>query len=92
MHPLIYFLLPLAILSGVGIAMKLWQQKKGTAFTWSRQTRTIACGVLVIFYLTFIVRMLLLYPHTEPLVWNGEALLPTLVRLIRQMIEAITVR
>lgn len=92
MHPLIYLLLPLAILGGVGVAMKLWQRKKGIAFTWPRQTRTIACGVLVIFYLTFIVRLLLLYPHTEPLVWNGEALLPTLVRLIRQMIEAITVR
>lgn len=90
MHPFVFLLVPLAAVILVIIMNKWRKRKKDIVFTWPHYSKAIALGVIGLLYLIFMVRMVLLYPHTEPLVWNDDALLPRTIRFIRLLVESIS--
>lgn len=71
MHPLWPVTVPL-------IAASIW--KEGSLFR-SRKTNAFFYGLVAVLYIgVYIARMATLFPDTPPMVFNDDALLPTLAR------------
>lgn len=69
MHPL-FWVVPLLI------GLPLLQKKN------LKLGNGVGIALIVLFLALWIVRMVLYFPHTEPMVWNDGALLPSLWRWI----------
>lgn len=90
MHPMIFIYLPfLLAVSLTAFAFLLGRRGRpriGRDDFFSgrlRRTAQRACfGVLILTYVVYAIRMPILFPQQEPLTWNNEAWLPSLIRVI----------
>lgn len=91
MHPLI--LVSLAVLFAfltVGI-LKLIAEKRGRKLPFSLPPRVlnlILFSLVALYLIVYLVRMILYFPHTEPMCYNYNSVWGRLITLIRRLLPA----
>ena len=85
MHPLILVSLALILAILVFIVMKLWAIRQGKSFQLPlspRTTRAILFSLIALYLIVYLVRMILFFPHTEPMCYNPDSVWGRLIALI----------
>lgn len=73
-HPLFLMLSILCI---------LWLRIKWFATATPPWWNKLLLATLGLYLVVYVIRLILLFPHVEPMVWNADALLPRLYRLLQ---------
>lgn len=81
-HPL-FWLVPPVLITWAAFH---WRLPRGKAARFN-QNLLIGAGALMI--AVYIIRMVLLFPHTDPMIYNHQAFTARLIRLIRQLFLSI---
>ena len=79
MHPLFWLAVPV-------LAVILTFMIRDPAKLYSRKATTAWIGVAALFIIVYLIRMVLIFPNTEPLTWNNQAFI---LRTARWLLDGI---
>ena len=88
MHPLILVSIALLLAILAFMVMKLVAISKGESYQLPlspRAVRAILFSLIGLYLLVYLVRMILYFPHTEPMCYNRDSIWSRLIALIRSL-------
>lgn len=88
MHPLILVSLALLLVILTFMIMKLLAIRKGQSFHLPlppRTVRAIFFSLIGLYLLVYLIRMILYFPHTEPMCYNPDSVWGHLIALLRSL-------
>ncbi len=86
MHPLILVSLAILLVLLIFFVMKLVAIRQGKSFQVPlspRALRLILFSLIALYLLVYLVRMILYFPHTEPMCYNRDSIWGRLIALVR---------
>ncbi len=86
MHPLIFLTLFLLVVIPAFAVARIVAKKRGKPFRSPlsrRATEIIFFSLAALYLIVYIIRMILLFPHTEPMLYNKNSVWGRLISLIR---------
>lgn len=86
MHPLIFLTLFLLVAIPAFAVARIVAKKRGKPFRSPlsrRATEIIFFSLAALYLIVYIIRMILLFPHTEPMLYNKNSVWGRLISLIR---------
>lgn len=86
MHPLIFLTLFLLVVIPAFAVARFIAKKRGKPFRSPlsrRATEIIFFSLAALYLVVYIIRMILLFPHTEPMLYNKSSVWGKLISLIR---------
>lgn len=88
MHPLIFVTIFLFISIPILLLIRWYRLKKGKSFPFDLTSKTLNAfliGVTVLYLTVYVIRMILLFPHTEPMIYNQESVLGRVIGFFRTL-------
>lgn len=88
MHPLIFLTLTLLVLLPSLALARFVAKKRGKQFRSPlspRTTEIVLFSLAALYLIVYVIRMILLFPHTEPMLYNQNSVWGRLISLIRQV-------
>ncbi len=88
MHPLIFLTLFLLIAIPAYAIARFIAKKKGKPFRSPlspRATEIVFFSLAALYLVVYVIRMILLFPHTEPMLYNKNSVWGRLISFIRQI-------
>lgn len=90
MHPLIFVTLALLIIIPVFALLRFLRKKRGKETILPLSTRTVNIFFItlaLVYFVVYVVRMILYFPHTEPMLYNPNSVLGYVVSFIRRLLS-----
>ena len=88
MHPLIFITLAFVIIVPVFTLVRLLHKKRGKN-TFSplsaRTTNRVFITLALVYFVVYVVRMILYFPHTEPMLYNSNSILGYIISFVRRL-------
>jgi hypothetical protein len=88
MHPLIFITLLLLVVIPTFTIARFVAKKRGKQLhspLSPRATEIIFFSLAALYLIVYVIRMILLFPHTEPMLYNENSVWGKLIALIRQI-------